>query len=320
MGLLHCAYAMNSPLGSPRQFDAAKTLGDAVDEVKNDEGPLDANEDANAIELTLIASDFKTLGDAAKFPISESEACGIPMLVCSNNAKENKCPGCSTTATNSEGDECPKAKNTQCDGKLTLADEKLWIMSKLVQTTWKMDKSKKEIKISKVESATLTLIVEYLKQRYAYSKENKEFPPEIVKPIRDTKMEKITVDFEATFINQACPDCKAWKLNDDGLKCDEEGKICQRCVYVDEQGKKRNGTLSKNDIFQIILGANYMDIKSLLYLGCAKIATLIKGKSPEEIKKILGDGEDGAVVNNLVQNAGLVDKRRLLEAMANFSK
>merc|ERR1712034_9380 len=48
----------------------------------------------------------------------------------------------------------------------------------------------------------------------------------------------------------------------------------------------------KKVIFQIILAANYMDIKSLLHLGCAKIATLIKGKSPEEIKKILGDDDE----------------------------
>jgi len=33
------------------------------------------------------------------------------------------------------------------------------------------------------------------------------------------------------------------------------------------------------------MAANYLDIKSLLDLGCAKIATLIKGKSPEEIRK-----------------------------------
>merc|ERR1711964_219942 len=139
----------------------------------------------------------------------------------------------------------------------------------------------KEIEISQVKSATLKLIVEYLKQRYAYFKEKNEFPPEIVKPIRSDKMGKIAVDFEAEFIEK----------------------------------------LTKGQIFKIILGANYMDIQSLLYLGCAKIATLIKGKSPEEIKKILGDGEDGAVVNNLVQNAGLVEeRRRLLEAMANFSK
>ena len=39
------------------------------------------------------------------------------------------------------------------------------------------------------------------------------------------------------------------------------------------------------DLFDIILAANYLDIKSLLDLSCAKVATLIKGKSPEEIRK-----------------------------------
>lgn len=44
-------------------------------------------------------------------------------------------------------------------------------------------------------------------------------------------------------------------------------------------------------VFKIILAANYLDCPSLLHLGCAKIATLIKGKSPEEIKSILADQE-----------------------------
>eukprot|EP00483_Globobulimina_turgida_P004623 UN04632 len=75
-------------------------------------------------------------------------------------------------------------------------------------------------------------------------------PEEIKKPIRSVKMEKIVEDpWDAQFINK---------------------------------------NTIKN-IFAIILGANYMDIKSLLHLGCAKIATLIKGKSPDEIKQILGD-------------------------------
>merc|ERR1711964_450627 len=96
-------------------------------------------------------------------------------------------------------------------------------------------------------------------------------PAEIAKPIKSTKMEKVVEDaWDAEFINKQ----------------------------------------SKAVVFQIILGANYMDIKSLLHLGCAKIATLIKGKSPEEIKKILGDDEDGDDVK-------ADTRRRLIEAMTN---
>jgi S-phase kinase-associated protein 1 len=38
-------------------------------------------------------------------------------------------------------------------------------------------------------------------------------------------------------------------------------------------------------IFEIILAANYMDIKPLLELASSKIASIIKGKTPEEIRK-----------------------------------
>merc|ERR1711916_114461 len=43
--------------------------------------------------------------------------------------------------------------------------------------------------------------------------------------------------------------------------------------------------LGQETLFELILAANYMDIKSLLDLTCAKVASLIKGKSPEEIRK-----------------------------------
>merc|ERR1719361_3182278 len=38
-------------------------------------------------------------------------------------------------------------------------------------------------------------------------------------------------------------------------------------------------------LFELILAANYMDIKPLLDLTCAKVASMIKGKSPEEIRR-----------------------------------
>merc|ERR1719373_1033442 len=34
-----------------------------------------------------------------------------------------------------------------------------------------------------------------------------------------------------------------------------------------------------------------MDIKALVHLGCARVAIMIKGKSPEEIRNILGGDE-----------------------------
>lgn len=38
-------------------------------------------------------------------------------------------------------------------------------------------------------------------------------------------------------------------------------------------------------IFEIILAANYMDIKPLMELASSKVASIIKGKTPEEIRK-----------------------------------
>jgi len=41
-------------------------------------------------------------------------------------------------------------------------------------------------------------------------------------------------------------------------------------------------------LFQIILAANYLDIKPLLDLSCKTVALSIKGKSPSEIRKTFG--------------------------------
>lgn len=43
--------------------------------------------------------------------------------------------------------------------------------------------------------------------------------------------------------------------------------------------------LDKETLFELILAENFLDIKPLLELSCAKVASLIKGKSPEQIRK-----------------------------------
>jgi len=76
-------------------------------------------------------------------------------------------------------------------------------------------------------------------------KHRKDTPPEIEKPLRTSNLAELVDPYDAQFINLE----------------------------------------NLEDLFEVILAANYLDIKSLLDLSCAKVASLIKGKTPEEIRK-----------------------------------
>ena len=40
-----------------------------------------------------------------------------------------------------------------------------------------------------------------------------------------------------------------------------------------------------NTLFRLIVAANYLDIKGLLHVTCGKVSDMLKGKTPEEIRK-----------------------------------
>ncbi|KAH7523482.1 SKP1-like protein 1B [Ziziphus jujuba] len=68
----------------------------------------------------------------------------------------------------------------------------------------------------------------------------------------------------------------------------EAPKPDERGSSVDDELKAWDADFVKVDqatLFDLILAANYLNIKSLLDLTCQTVADMIKGKTPEEIRK-----------------------------------
>nr|GEX85879.1 SKP1-like protein 1B [Tanacetum cinerariifolium] len=64
---------------------------------------------------------------------------------------------------------------------------------------------------------------------------------------------------------------------------------------IEEDLKSFNTDFMKVDqgtLFDLIMAANYLNIKSLLDLTCQTVANMIKGKTPEEIRKIFNIKND----------------------------
>ncbi|XP_020151143.1 SKP1-like protein 1A [Aegilops tauschii subsp. strangulata] len=74
---------------------------------------------------------------------------------------------------------------------------------------------------------------------------------------------------------------------DDAAAADSTGTAT--AVKPDEEKLKAFDTefvkVEQATLFDLILAANYLDIKGLLDLTCQTVADMIKGKTPEEIRK-----------------------------------
>ncbi|KAK4115292.1 E3 ubiquitin ligase SCF complex, Skp subunit [Canariomyces notabilis] len=72
--------------------------------------------------------------------------------------------------------------------------------------------------------------------------------------------------------------------NDAVQSADDDNDSRKKTTDIDEWDQKFM-QVDQEMLFEIILAANYLDIKALLDVGCKTVANMIKGKSPEEIRK-----------------------------------
>jgi S-phase kinase-associated protein 1 len=126
-------------------------------------------------------------------------------------------------------------------------------LSELVSTSLSGDNKLNEVNIPNVKGEIMKYVIDYMKHhgKKIEDDKNKAYVPETIpKPLKSKIMKDVCADeWDAEFVDQ-----------------------------FDDK---------KQVLYDLILAANYMDIKPLLHLGCAKVASLIKGEPLEKIKAIL---------------------------------
>ncbi|XP_049723846.1 S-phase kinase-associated protein 1-like [Elephas maximus indicus] len=86
----------------------------------------------------------------------------------------------------------------------------------------------------------------------------------------------------AAILKQVIPQCTHHKDDPPPPEDDENKEKRTDCVSVWDQELLKVG---QGTLFELILAANYLDMKGLLDVTCKTVANRIKGKTPEELPK-----------------------------------
>jgi S-phase kinase-associated protein 1 len=78
----------------------------------------------------------------------------------------------------------------------------------------------------------------------------------------------------------------------EGKELDEHGKRKKTDDDIQKFDEDFVKNLDQSSLFELILAANYLNMKDLLDLTCSTVAKMIKGKTPQEIRDTFGIQND----------------------------
>jgi S-phase kinase-associated protein 1 len=163
------------------------------------------------------------------------------------------------------------------EGKRYSVSRQALMQSELCKTTLEGDKDATEIPLYHIEGPIVAKVIEYL------SYHQKVPPRKIDKPLLSNNLKDIADRWDVNFLDGG-----------------ESAALAQRDPYVAAsnaglavaQQPPPPSAAAQEMLFKLLLAANYLNIKSLLSLTCAKVASLMKGKTPDQIRTIFNIRND----------------------------